>query len=147
MSITPQAVQKLLDEFEKSRDSRKRAWDNLQEIRWVLRDAAGATSNSSCKLRRISGVNSVSRSPALRRARIPKMRTAQPVLQAAQEGLRVLAVKRFTVTLTRIGVPVAEAARQVGYESPSQFSREFKRLFGGTPKEIGRRSRSSLFAF
>lgn len=45
------------------------------------------------------------------------------------------------------GVAVSEAARQVGYESPSQFSREFKRLFGGTPKEIGRRSRSALFAF
>jgi hypothetical protein len=41
MSITPQAVQKLLDEVEKSRDSRKRAWDNLQEIRWVLKDAVG----------------------------------------------------------------------------------------------------------
>jgi hypothetical protein len=41
MSITPQAVQKLLDEVEKSRDSRKRAWDNLQEIRWVLKDTAG----------------------------------------------------------------------------------------------------------
>jgi hypothetical protein len=41
MSITPQAVQKLLDEVEKSRDSRKRAWDNLQEIRWILKDTAG----------------------------------------------------------------------------------------------------------
>jgi hypothetical protein len=41
MSITPQAVQKLLDEVEKSRASRKRAWDNLQEIRWVLKDTAG----------------------------------------------------------------------------------------------------------
>ena len=38
------------------------------------------------------------------------------------------------------GVPVAEAAHRVGYESPSQFSREFKRLFGGTPRELaGRR--------
>jgi AraC-like DNA-binding protein len=45
------------------------------------------------------------------------------------------------------GIPVAEAARQVGYESPSQFSREFKRLFGGAPKEIVARSRSSLFNF
>lgn len=45
------------------------------------------------------------------------------------------------------GVPVAEAAHQVGYESPSQFSREFKRLFGSTPKEIATRPRSSLFAF
>jgi AraC-like DNA-binding protein len=45
------------------------------------------------------------------------------------------------------GIPVAEAARKVGYESPSQFSREFKRLFGRTPNEIANRSRSSLFAF
>jgi hypothetical protein len=41
MSITPQAVQKLLDEVEKSSASRKRAWDNLQEIRWALKDTAG----------------------------------------------------------------------------------------------------------
>jgi hypothetical protein len=40
MSITPQAVQKLLDEVERSRASRKRAWDN-QEIRWALKDTAG----------------------------------------------------------------------------------------------------------
>lgn len=42
------------------------------------------------------------------------------------------------------GMAVAEAARQVGYESPSQFSREFKRLFGGTPKEVTLRSREAL---
>jgi hypothetical protein len=41
MSLTPQAVQTLLDEVEASRASRKRAWENLQEIRWVLKDAAG----------------------------------------------------------------------------------------------------------
>jgi hypothetical protein len=41
MSITPQAVQELLNELEASRASRKRAWDNLQEIRWVLKDTAG----------------------------------------------------------------------------------------------------------
>lgn len=45
------------------------------------------------------------------------------------------------------GVPVAEAARRVGYESPSQFSREFKRLFGGPPKEITNRSRVALSMF
>jgi AraC-like DNA-binding protein len=45
------------------------------------------------------------------------------------------------------GIPIAEAAHQVGYESPSQFSREFKRLFGSTPKEMATRSRSTLFAF
>jgi len=45
------------------------------------------------------------------------------------------------------GISVAEAARQVGCESPSQFSREFKRLFGGTPKKRAGRSRSSIFTF
>src|SRR6476661_8158559 len=41
MSITPRAFQELLNEVEASRASRKRAWDNLQEIRWVLKDATG----------------------------------------------------------------------------------------------------------
>jgi hypothetical protein len=41
MSITPQELQNLLDELEASRASRKRAWDNLQEIRWVLKDSTG----------------------------------------------------------------------------------------------------------
>jgi len=45
------------------------------------------------------------------------------------------------------GTPVAEAGRLVGYESPSQFSREFKRLFGGTPKEVVSRSRVALSMF
>ena len=40
MSLTPKALQDLLDELEASRASRKRAWENLQEIRWVLKDAA-----------------------------------------------------------------------------------------------------------
>jgi AraC-like DNA-binding protein len=29
----------------------------------------------------------------------------------------------------------AEAALKVGYESPTQFHREFKRLFGHTPRQ------------
>jgi hypothetical protein len=41
MSITPQALQELRDELEASRASRRRAWGNLQEIRWVLKDSAG----------------------------------------------------------------------------------------------------------
>jgi hypothetical protein len=41
MSITPKAIQDLLDELEASRNSRKRAWEILQEIRYVLRDIAG----------------------------------------------------------------------------------------------------------
>jgi hypothetical protein len=41
MSVTPEAIRKLLDELEASRASRKRAWENLQEIRWILKDATG----------------------------------------------------------------------------------------------------------
>jgi AraC-like DNA-binding protein len=45
------------------------------------------------------------------------------------------------------GTPVAEAARLVGYESPSQFSREFKRLFGGSPREVAGQARAASFTF
>jgi AraC-like DNA-binding protein len=38
------------------------------------------------------------------------------------------------------------AARAVGYESPSQFSREFKRLFGLTPGEEAEQARARLVA-
>ena len=41
MSMTPKALQDLLDELEASRASRKRAWAILQEIRWVLKDVGG----------------------------------------------------------------------------------------------------------
>ena len=33
----PQELQNLLDELEASRASRRRAWENLQELRWVLK--------------------------------------------------------------------------------------------------------------
>jgi hypothetical protein len=39
--LTPKELQDLLDELEASRASRKRAWEILQEIRWVLKDVAG----------------------------------------------------------------------------------------------------------
>jgi AraC-like DNA-binding protein len=38
------------------------------------------------------------------------------------------------------------AARAVGYESPSQFSREFKRLFGVAPVEESGHTRARLVA-
>jgi hypothetical protein len=41
MSMNPQELQELLDELEASRASRRRTWENLQEIRWVLKDTAG----------------------------------------------------------------------------------------------------------
>jgi AraC-like DNA-binding protein len=37
--------------------------------------------------------------------------------------------------MIRTGLTAAAASARVGYESPSQFSREFKRLFGRAPKE------------
>ena len=33
------------------------------------------------------------------------------------------------------GLDAAEAAFRVGYESPSQFSREYRRLFGTLPRQ------------
>jgi len=39
--LSPKELQDLLDELEASRKSRRRAWENLQEIRWVLKDTAG----------------------------------------------------------------------------------------------------------
>ena len=32
------------------------------------------------------------------------------------------------------GLDAAEAAFRVGYESPSQFSREYRRMFGALPR-------------
>ena len=40
-SMTPQELQDMLDELEASRASRRRAWENLQEIRWVVKDTVG----------------------------------------------------------------------------------------------------------
>jgi hypothetical protein len=39
MSITPKAIQDLLDELEASKQSRLRAWDVLQKLRLVLSEA------------------------------------------------------------------------------------------------------------
>lgn len=44
------------------------------------------------------------------------------------------------------GYNAGAAARAVGYESPSQFSREFKRLFGVTPVEDAGQTRARLAA-
>ena len=44
------------------------------------------------------------------------------------------------------GYNASTAARSVGYESPSQFSREFKRLFGVTPVEEAEHTRARLIA-
>ena len=48
--------------------------------------------------------------------------------------------------LAHDGYNAGTAARAVGYESPSQFSREFKRLFGVTPVEEAEKTRARLVA-
>lgn len=49
-----------------------------------------------------------------------------------QKQLRLIEARRL---LQRGGTSISATAFAVGYESPSQFSREFSRLFGHTPRE------------
>jgi len=44
----------------------------------------------------------------------------------------------------RNGATAAVASAQVGYESPSQFSREFKRMFGRGPSEEASRMKQAF---
>ena len=57
--------------------------------------------------------------------------TSAPPLQY----IKTIRLHRARMLMAREGVSAGEAAYQVGYESPSQFSREFKRLFGQSPSE------------
>jgi len=47
-----------------------------------------------------------------------------------QKNLRLMEARRL---IKRHGAQISQIAMQVGYESPSQFSREYKRLFGVNP--------------
>jgi AraC-like DNA-binding protein len=49
-----------------------------------------------------------------------------------QKQLRLHEARRLMLTE---GMEAASAAHRVGYESPSQFSREYRRLFGAPPKK------------
>lgn len=55
--------------------------------------------------------------------------TAMSPLQY-QKRMRLTEARRLLITENH---DIAAAAAQVGYESPSQFSREYKRFFGNTP--------------
>lgn len=59
-----------------------------------------------------------------------KQVTAMSPLQF-QKQLRLHQARRFMLT---DGLDAAAAAHRVGYESPSQFSREYRRLFGAPPR-------------
>lgn len=47
--------------------------------------------------------------------------------------IKTIRLHQARLMMIRKGLSVASASEEVGYESPSQFSREFKRLFGRTP--------------
>ena len=58
-----------------------------------------------------------------------KMTTLSPL--QFQKQLRLHEARRLMLTH---GIEAATAAHRVGYESPSQFSREYRRLFGAPPR-------------
>lgn len=49
--------------------------------------------------------------------------------------IKQVRLHRARALLTMSGLTAQEASRSVGYVSPSQFSREYKRMFGTTPSE------------
>ena len=57
--------------------------------------------------------------------------TAMSPLQY-QKRLRLQEARRL---MLGEGLDAAEAAFRVGYESPSQFSREYRRMFGAPPRQ------------
>ena len=71
-----------------------------------------------------------------------KLVTASSPLQYLKR-IRLDQAKRL---MAHDGYNASTAARAVGYESPSQFSREFKRLFGVTPVEEAEQTRARLIA-
>ena len=71
-----------------------------------------------------------------------KLVTASSPLQYLKR-IRLDQAKRL---MAHDGYNAGTAARAVGYESPSQFSREFKRLFGVTPVEEAEQTRARLVA-
>lgn len=58
--------------------------------------------------------------------------------------LKRIRLDRARALMTLDGYNAGSAAHAVGYESASQFGREFKRLFGATPAEDAERTRARL---
>lgn len=56
--------------------------------------------------------------------------------------LKTIRLHQARLLMVHDGLPAGNAAGRVGYESPSQFSREFKRLFGSSPAEEAARLRN-----
>jgi AraC-like DNA-binding protein len=60
--------------------------------------------------------------------------------------LKRIRLDQARMLMAHDGYNAGTAARAVGYESPSQFSREFKRLFGVSPVEEAQHARARLVA-
>jgi AraC-like DNA-binding protein len=58
--------------------------------------------------------------------------------------LKSVRLHKARALIVNDGTGAAIAATSVGYESPSQFSREFKRFFGASPTEEARRVRAFI---
>jgi AraC-like DNA-binding protein len=71
-----------------------------------------------------------------------KLVTASSPLQY----LKRIRLDQARMLMAHDGYNAGTAARAVGYESASQFSREFKRLFGATPLEGAEQTRARLVA-
>jgi AraC-like DNA-binding protein len=56
--------------------------------------------------------------------------------------LKAVRLHKARMVILHDGVGAAAAADRVGYESASQFSREFKRFFGSSPIEESKRVRA-----
>ncbi len=60
--------------------------------------------------------------------------------------LKTVRLHKARMLMVQDGTHAGEAAHQVGYESASQFSREFRRLFGKSPSEEAARMRHTLMS-
>jgi AraC-like DNA-binding protein len=58
--------------------------------------------------------------------------------------LKTIRLHQARLLMVHEGLNAGVAAQRVGYESPSQFSREFKRLFGSNPSTEAARVRAAL---
>ncbi|MBW8894541.1 MAG: helix-turn-helix transcriptional regulator, partial [Burkholderiales bacterium] len=69
-------------------------------------------------------------SPSTLHSRFKQLTALSPL--QFQKTLRLQQARRL---MLGDGLDAANAAHRVGYESPSQFSREYRRLFGAPPRE------------
>ncbi|PAU89856.1 AraC family transcriptional regulator [Pseudomonas sp. WN033] len=58
--------------------------------------------------------------------------------------IKTIRLHQARLMMIRNGISAVAASQQVGYESTSQFSREFKRLFGRSPKDEARHLKTLL---